>query len=211
MAASPGPGPIEEADHLGSEDATSRSLLRRASANDPDAWQRLVSLYSPLVIHWCRQRGVPQDDLPDLVQDVFAAVASGLAAFQHNRPGGTFRGWLRGIAQHKLGDHFRRGRACAEGGSEALNRLREVPVEDDVPDLSDADNDAEVAALYRRAVEQVRIQFEERTWQAFWKVAMEDRSPSDVASELGISSNNVRQAKSRVLRRLKEELGELIA
>jgi RNA polymerase sigma-70 factor (ECF subfamily) len=196
---------------LGSDDATSRSLLRRASANDPDAWQRLVSLYSPPVIHWCRQRGVPQDDLPDLVQDGFAAVASGLASFQHNRPGGTFRGWLRAIAQNKLRDHFRRGGACAEGGSEALTRLREVPVEEDEPDRSDADTDAEVAALYRRALEQVRCQFEERTWQAIWKVAMEDRSPADVGAELGLSQNGVRQAKSRVLRRLKEELGELIA
>jgi RNA polymerase sigma-70 factor (ECF subfamily) len=40
---------------------------------------------------------------------------------------------------------------------------------------------------------------------------MDERSPADVAVELGISPNSVRQAKSRVLRRLKEELGELIA
>ncbi len=61
------------------------------------------------------------------------------------------------------------------------------------------------------ALEQVRLQFEERTWQAFWKVAMEDRPAADVAAELGLSVTSVRQAKSRVLRRLKEELGELIA
>ena len=57
----------------------------------------------------------------------------------------------------------------------------------------------------------VRDQFEERTWRAFWRVAVEDRSPSEVAEELGITANAVRQAKSRVLRRLREEMGELIA
>lgn len=43
------------------------------------------------------------------------------------------------------------------------------------------------------------------------EVAIADRSPADVAPELGLSPKSVRQAKSRVLRRLREELGELIA
>lgn len=172
-----------------------------------------MDLYSPLVAHWFQHWGVAPADVPDLVQEVFATVAPGLATFRHERPGGTFRGWLRGIAQNKVRDHFRRGCGSAEGGTEALIRLQEVPVEGGVPDSTDsgADTNAEVAALYRRALEQVRCQFEERTWLAFWKVAVEDRSPADVADELGLSPNGVRQAKSRVLRRLKEELGELIA
>lgn len=192
-----------------SEDPTSRSLLVRARSNDQEAWRRLVDLYSPLVAHWCQRWGAAPGDVPDLVQEVFAAVAPGLSTFRHDRPGGTFRGWLRGIARNKVRDYFRRGRGDAEGGTEALIRLREVPVEGDRTD--DTDTDTEVAALYRRALEQVRCRFEERTWLAFWKVAMEDRSAAEVAAELGLSQNGVRQAKARVLRRIKEELGELIA
>lgn len=193
---------------MGSQDVTSRSLLLRVKANDQDAWQRLVSLYTPLVAHWCRQWGTRPDDLPDLVQEVFAAVAPGLKSFRQDHPGATFRGWLRGIVRHKLQDHLRHGPVQAEGGSRALIRLEGVAANGE-PDLSEGD--AEVTGLYRRALEQVRAQFEDRTWEAFWKVAMEDRSPADVSAELGISANSVRQAKSRVLRRLKEELGELIA
>jgi RNA polymerase sigma-70 factor, ECF subfamily len=191
-----------------SRDATSRSLLLRVKANDQDAWQRLVSLYSPLVLYWCRQGGVQGDDVRDVAQDVFGAVAAGLKAYRQDVPGSSFRPWLRGIARHKIQDHLRRGPAWAEGGTEALARLRGVPVEE-APELSEGDG--EVASLYRRALDQVRGQFEERTWQAFWRVAMDDCSPADVAAELGLSANSVRQAKSRVLRRLKEELGELIA
>lgn len=211
------PGPEEGRNALRSDDDTSRSLLIRARSNDQEAWRRLVDLYSPLVAHWCQQWGVSTADMPDLVQEVFSAVAPGLATFRHERPGGTFRGWLRAIAQNKVRDHFRRGCCGAEGGTEALIRLQEVPVEGDLPDATDGDggadtdSPAEVAALYRRALEQVRCQFEERTWLAFWKVAVEDRSPAEVADELGLTQNGVRQAKSRVLRRLKEELGELIA
>jgi RNA polymerase sigma-70 factor, ECF subfamily len=194
---------------LKSDDATSRSLLLRASANDQEAWQRLVSLYSPLVSYWCRRRGIPPVDVQDVVQEVFAAVAAGLRKFRLDQPGTTFRGWLRGIASHKLQDYHRRASARGEGGSTALARMQEVPSDRDASDLSESDG--EVANLYRRALEQVRCQFEERTWQAFWKVAMEDHTPADVAAELGLSVTSVRQAKSRVLRRLKEELGELIA
>ena len=57
----------------------------------------------------------------------------------------------------------------------------------------------------------VRHEFEDRTWRAFWRVTVEGHSPAEVAAEMGITPSAIRQAKSRVLRRLKEELGELTA
>jgi hypothetical protein len=59
---------------LNAADSTSSSLLRRALAREPDAWERLVSLYSPLVHHWCRQAGIAQHEIADVMQEVFAAV-----------------------------------------------------------------------------------------------------------------------------------------
>ena len=94
--------PRSEPTDLGSDDTTSRSLLLRVRANDQEAWRRLVDLYSPLVAHWCRQWGASADDLADLVQEVFAAVSPGLATYRPDRPGATFRGWLRGVARNKL-------------------------------------------------------------------------------------------------------------
>lgn len=194
---------------MGSDDLTSRSLLVKAAARDPDAWERLTQLYAPLVAHWCRRWGLGGDEVQDVTQEVFAGVAAGLKSFRKDRPGASFRGWIRGIARHKVQDHFRNSPGRAEGGTEVLIRLREVPEAIDDPDLSEAED--EVAGLYRRALEMVRAQFEERTWQAFWKVAMENRGPAEVAAELGMTANTVRQSKSRILRRIKEELGELIA
>jgi RNA polymerase sigma-70 factor (ECF subfamily) len=57
----------------------------------------------------------------------------------------------------------------------------------------------------------VRHEFEDRTWRAFWRVTVEGHPTADVAVEMGITSSAIRQAKSRVLRRLKEEIGELTA
>ena len=54
----------------------------------------------------------------------------------------------------------------------------------------------------------IRNEFEPRTWQAFWLTAVEGRAPKDVADELGMSGGAVRVAKSRVLHRLRAELGD---
>ena len=70
---------------------------------------------------------------------------------------------------------------------------------------------SDVAGVYQRALSLVQPQFEERTWKAFWRVMVENETPAEIAAEMGITANAVRQAKSRVLRRLKEEMGVLIA
>ena len=74
----------------------------------------------------------------------------------------------------------------------------------------DEGEEAEVGQLYRRALEQVRAEFEERTWQAFWLTVIDGRSPAALESELGMTPANIRQAKSRVLRRLKREVGDVL-
>ncbi len=177
--------------------------------NDQDAWRRLVNLYSPLVGHWFRQWGAAPDDVPDLLQEVFSSVSRHLSSYRSDGPGSSFRGWIRTIARNKFLDHVRARSTPAEGGTEARVRLEGVVDTDILPDASDSDS--EITELYLRALDQVRAQFEERTWRAFWLVAMERRGTADVAAELGLSPNSVRQARSRVLRRLKQELGELIA
>jgi RNA polymerase sigma-70 factor (ECF subfamily) len=190
---------------------TSLSLLERVAARDEAAWERLVRLYTPLVCYWCRRGQLSGADIDDVTQEVFQAVAADLGRFRSEHRGGTFRGWLRGIARHKLLDHYRRRdrQPRAEGGSDAYQRFQEAP--DLLPDWEDTDPEQEVGALYRRALELVRGEFEDRTWQAFWLAGVEQRPAADVAAELGMTEAAVRKAKSRVLRRLKEEAGDLIA
>jgi RNA polymerase sigma-70 factor, ECF subfamily len=194
-------------------DLTSSSLLCRAVAREPDAWQRLIALYSPLVHHWCRQSGVPRYEIPDVSQEVFAAVASSLPTFRADRPGTTFRAWMRGIARHKLWHRARQRYEPAVGGTDLQKWLQQVPApaNKDEVDVALSESPDDITGLYRRALKQVQQEFEDRTWTAFWRVTVESRLPSEVALELGVTANAVRQAKSRVLRRLKEEMGELIA
>ena len=191
------------------EGATSLSLLERARTSDGEAWQRVVRLYQPLVLAWCRRGRVRGTDAEDIAQEVLASAFVHLGQFRRDRPGGTFRGWLRAITRNQVLLHFRRnqGQAQAEGGSDAWADLQAV-----VDPLAGQPEEetADARALYHRAMGLVRGDFEEQTWQAFWLTVVEGRSATVLAPELGMTAAAVRQAKARVLRRLKEELGELL-
>jgi RNA polymerase sigma-70 factor (ECF subfamily) len=188
---------------------TPLSLLERARGNDPEAWRRLLELYRPLVLFWCGRAGLVAEDAEDVAQEVFAATAAHLGDFRRDRPGDTFRGWLRVITRNALLMHRRRSHAQprGEGGSEAWRDLLEVA--DPLSGLAEEEA-VQVGQVYRRALEQVRGEFEERTWQMFWLTTIEGRSPVALAGEMGVTPAAVRQARSRVLRRLKQEAGDLL-
>ena len=153
--------------------------------------------------------------MADVFQDVFRAVAENVGKFRRDQPGQTFRGWLRTITRNKLMDHFRRFRQqpAAQGGSTANAQLQAIP---DVIGYVDALRDdrtpsaKEDAVVFRQALDIVRLEFEDRTWQAFWRTAVEGQSARQAASEFGMTSEAVRQAKSRVLRRLRDVFGDTL-
>jgi RNA polymerase sigma-70 factor (ECF subfamily) len=147
-----------------------------------------------------------------VAQEVFRAAAANLENFRRERPGDSFRAWLRGITRHMVLQHFRRSarHPKASGGTDAQLRLQEVEIDAASSAISDDDPAEELDGLRRRALELVRGEFEERTWQAFWLTVVDGRSPVVIAGEMGVSPAAVRMAKSRVLRRLKQEFGDLI-
>jgi RNA polymerase sigma-70 factor (ECF subfamily) len=190
---------------------TSPTLLQRLRDNDAEAWRIMVQLYTPLVCYWCARGGVRGADAEDVAQEVFQAAASHMASFHRDRPGDSFRGWLRGITRNMVLQHFRRNdrHPKAAGGTDALLQLQGIAeLEEDAGDGTDPSE--ELDGLRRRALELVRCEFAERTWQAFWMTVVEGRAPADIAAEMGVSPTAVRMAKSRVLHRLKEAFGDLI-
>jgi RNA polymerase sigma-70 factor, ECF subfamily len=186
----------------------SSSLLEGIKSRRPEAWTRLVALFGPVAYRWCRLAGVPRDDASDLIQDVFAAVALHVAAFRRDRPGDSFTAWLRTITNNKIRDYYRarRGRAVAQGGTDAQERFLQVP---DLPEPSAATDPQEVRGLIMPiGLEMIRGEFEDRTWEAFRR-AIEGQAPAEIAADMGMSIQAVYQAKSRVLRRLRRNFEEL--
>ena len=195
--------------------STSSSLIQQLKHNEADSWTTLYQLYEPLIVFWCRNSGVAEQDIPDLVQLVFQTVARSIDQFSATRSTGSFRGWLRTITNSRVIDWRRRtgGKVRAVGGSTAQQFLAGQPFEisggKSTEDESVAEEQQAIQELYVRALKIIRDNFREPTWRAFEMVVLEQKTTSEVADQLGISPTTVRVAKSRVLQRLRLELGEL--
>jgi RNA polymerase sigma-70 factor (ECF subfamily) len=193
---------------LQSSSSTSPSLIQRARDQDPEAWRRISRLYTPLVYGWARQAGLAPTDASDIGQEVFRSVVANLERFRHDEPTSSFRGWLWTITRNQIRLHFRqkRNRPEVAGGTEHRQRVERLPdllEQDSEPSTSDAQK-----SLVHRAIRIVRNDFQENTWQAFWRLTVEGHSAAEIAADLDMNPRSVRQAKYRILSRLREELAD---
>ncbi len=187
------------------------SLLRAVKAQQPEAWRQLVQLYGPVVYGWCRQSGTQPADAADMAQEVFRAVAAGVEDFRRERPSDSFRGWMWTITRNKIRDHFRRLRElpAAEGGTEAQQRFAQIP-QSPPPSSVIAPSSRGSRSFSHPALEGIRAEFEQSTWLAFWRTTVDGQPAADVAEELGMTRAAVYKAKSRVIGRIRRELGDIL-
>src|SRR5687767_10102662 len=105
---------------------TSASLLDRLmQPADTAAWQRLLTLYTPLIRGWLRRHELSHDDADDVVQEVLTVVVRRLPSFQHNQRPGAFRTWLRVITANCLREFWRARRLRPARGAGDLDKLLE--------------------------------------------------------------------------------------
>lgn len=151
---------------------------------------------------------------------------------------GLFRNWLSVVTKRKLIDWHRAKRPDqARGGSSAAQQMLEHVDSLELSDNNSIDavslpngvlqvnskldngekterrSDPELSQVWGgvvlRALEQIRHEFQPQTWAAFWRTVVDGQTTQVVANELNLSTSSVRQAKSRVLRRLRQQLGDL--
>jgi RNA polymerase sigma factor (sigma-70 family) len=187
--------------------ATRASLLVRIrDPHDTEAWRQFVQLYASVVYGFARRRGLQDADAADLMQEVFRAVAASAGRLNYDPRRGSFRSWLFTVTRNKLYNFLdgRKRHVAGTGDSGAQEALAEQVVQtEDAAALWEKEYQRRV---FSWAAEQVRGEFEERTWQAFWLTGVDDLSAKDAGRRLGMSPGAVYVAKSRVLARLKEQV-----
>ena len=155
-------------------------LVRLKDAHDREAWERFVDLYAPLVYAFVRKRGLQDADAADLTQDVLRQVASAAKSLIYDPRRGSFRGWLFTVVRNRLTDHWRAAARDVRGSGDSSQwKLAAEQL------VSESDS-AEWDAAYERqllecAAQQVRADFSEATWSAFWQTAVEGREGRVVA------------------------------
>jgi RNA polymerase sigma-70 factor (ECF subfamily) len=187
------------------EPPTRPSLLLRL--RDAEAWSTFVHTYGPVVYGHCRYRRLAHADAEDVTQKTFARVVSGIRTFDY-RPGlGRFRDWLGTLVRNEINRHLAK-EASARNGRLAVCANAAL---DAMPDSGEdaAWSEALSARLLQVSLERARPHFEGSTWRAFELAWLEDRPAAEVSQVLGQPLDWVYVAKSRVLKRLRQEIQQL--
>lgn len=189
---------------------TSLSLLDRLRGSpESESWNRLFELYEPLIRSWLRKYQVQDSDAEDLLQEVLLAVSKDLPKFERQGTG-AFRGWLKAILVNRLRNFWRSRDRRREAGGDSEMDQRLADLENPTSDLSRLWNGEHDRYVLRQLLSMVEPHFSANTWAAFYRVTLKAEQPRDVASDLNISLNAVVTAKSRVLKRLRQEAEGLV-
>ncbi len=189
---------------------TSVSLLDRLKAARPDdpEWLRLEEIYRPLIRRWLGHVPGLGDEADDLTQEVFLVMVREIPGFEPQREG-SFRAWVRQVTVNVLRNHRKRKNRRPAVGLDPfdafLDRLAEPNSE--LAREWDLDHDRHI---FHKLQMLVQPGFAPATWEAFRRFALDGVPASQVAAELGLSVNAVTLAKSRILKRLREEAGDLL-
>ena len=187
-------------------------MLRLRDPLDQQAWTQFVTIYEPLVLRMLRQRGLQEADARDVAQQVIIAVTRAVERWQPDGREASFRRWLFGIARRlamrfiersvTVGGPARRG----VGGSDMVDLLKNLPEPEHRTVV--AFDDEYRNEVFDWAAEQVRGEFRETTWQAFWRSCVLHEPIVEVAESLGMTAGNVYVARTRVIARLRQAVEE---
>jgi len=184
-------------------------LVRIRDSQDERAWTQFVEIYEPLVYRLARHRGFQHADAVEITQEVFLAVALAIERWEPDPSRGKFRTWLFRIARNLMINWLaREGRhPRATGDTEVRHLLEGQPAPaDEKSALFDQEYKRQT---FRWAAEQVRGEFRDATWKAFWRTSVEGEPIKQVADVLGLSVGAVYIARSRVMARLRQTIEQL--
>lgn len=179
-------------------------LLKLRDPRNQAAWAVFLQIYQPLIFRLVRRRGLQEADAREVTQEVLIAIAGAIDRWEPDSARGSFRGWIYTITRNLVVNFLiRQSRHPQAIGHGDLKRWL-----DELPDPS-----SEESALFDReeerqifvwAASEIRHEFHEPTWQAFWRTAVEGLEAARVADELGVNVGMIYVSRSRVMKRLRE-------
>lgn len=180
--------------------------MRLRDRSDTVSWQEFQDRYGELLYRYARSVGASHVDAEDVVQEVVMYLFKAMEGFEYDARKGRFRGYLRASVVNAL---TRKRKKDAKQASPVDPRNFDF-----VKAKTDAGSDDRWEREWRLhrlrwALREVAGEFEEKTMQAFQLHVLGGLSVDETAGEIGISKASVYQAKSRVLKSVREQLDSL--
>jgi RNA polymerase sigma-70 factor (ECF subfamily) len=197
---------------------TSPTLLRRVGDwDDLPAWHEFVARYDPLLRRWCREYRLDDDATGEVCQRVWVELAERMRGFRYD-PGRRFRGWLRGVCRCRaidlMRERQREGRLVRPLGEVPGDEARLIGRPAEPAEGEDDEPDARRSLLLQEAEQAqaaVRSRVDPRTWDIFWRIAVDGRTVGETAAAFGVSYAAAFAAHRRVDQKLRKEGDQRLA
>ncbi len=182
-------------------------LLKLRDFRDQATWDAFVELYGPLILRTLIRIGVPSQDAVDLVNDVLVIILRHIHAFEYD-PSKSFRAWLSTVTRNRAYRFFRQQgrqpRAC--GGTDHAAAIEEIAEPDTEDDL--------LESQWRRrrleiGISRLRQMVTPTQWTIFQLLVVEQVPVAEICRRLDMKQGALYTAKSRLLKRLRDELEQI--
>jgi RNA polymerase sigma factor (sigma-70 family) len=212
--------------------STHWSIVVEAQGESPtaqEALEKLCRIYWRPIYSFVQRQGVRPEEAEDLTQGFFADLLEHKSLAAVRKEKGRFRSFLLGALKHFLADQRRRATAIKRGKGQQLIPLEELSSEERIemepPDPITAEQIYErrwASTLLERVLSRSKDEYSAAGNAALFdslKQLLPDEpgapSQADIAAQLGMTENAVRQAFHRFRQRyqllLREEIAHTVA
>ena len=182
--------------------------MRLKDPRNASAWAEFVGAYEPFLMQLVRRQGTPELHVADVSQQLLLAIVRSVDGWSDDGQPASFRRWLGRVARNVSIKFMTRERrhVTGQGGSDFLEQLDHIPdVAIDEARLRQYDHE-----LIIWAADQVKNEFRETSWKAFWATQVEGRTVAEVAAELGVSAGSIYMSRSRIIARIREKIEHVL-
>lgn len=186
---------------------TRRSLIVRLKSEQNElAWRDFVCAYERFLAQLARRQGVPERNVPDVTQQILLAIAKSIDGWQDDGNSASFRRWLSTVSRNVAIRFMTREKkqAGAVGGSDLIAQLQQIENKPDSQQVQHYEHE-----LIVWAADQVRHEFLESSWKAFWGTTVDARAVDEVARELGLTPGSIYMSRSRIMARIRKKIAEV--
>lgn len=180
---------------------TTALLAGLHDAHNGVAWSSFDRLYRPILLGFLRRSGLTENDAADIAQETLLCFVRDYRAGKYRRASGRLRSWLIGIARCRLADQRRA--AMRRGAMRGESVMSAIP--DDDSDAGTLWEQEQRRVVFQQAVSELRetSRFDDRTIRAFERVVLLREPVERVADELGLTPQEIYNAKNRIVDRLR--------
>jgi len=181
-------------------------ILRLKGERNELAWTEFVSAYELFLRQLVRRQGVAEQDLPDVTQQLLAAIARSIEGWRDDGNPASFRRWLHRVGRNVVIKFMTRERrqVGGRGGTDFVELLHQLPEKASEDQIRAYEHE-----LIVWAADQVRGEFHATSWKAFWETLIAGRSVGEVAQELGVTPGSIYMSRSRIMARIRIKIREV--